>query len=222
MDIREVTGAVTCTGNQPHLHTLAEGPPGPSPRWRSSQPDEPEWAKGEEAMKTAKLRNIGTGETIKVYATIDSPDSSYGIPVWVDVKGQSYGQVPYGPPLGFEIVEETDEPDAEDDDQPNLADHPALRHMVPSAKIPHIQAIEKAGLLDDLTQDQAAQVVIIAQAAYQRGRAATGAEKIDADAVWVNGIGAIEKQTDGAWKVTVPRWRSSQPDEEIDPKGEGK
>ena len=38
----------------------------------------------------AILRNKVTGETIPVTSTTDHPDSSYGQPVWVDEKGQSF------------------------------------------------------------------------------------------------------------------------------------
>lgn len=53
----------------------------------------------------AKLRNIITGKIVKVHATADSIDSSYGMLCWVDDEGRSYGQCQFGAPLGFEIIE---------------------------------------------------------------------------------------------------------------------
>lgn len=83
-------------------------------------------------------------------------------------------------------------------------DHRLIRHYVPSEKTPHLDALEKAGLLDALTADQLAQIVILAQTAYRNGQASTGAERVDNDAVWLNGVGGIEKQPDGTWKLTMP------------------
>lgn len=94
------------------------------------------------------------------------------------------------------------------DETPNkysmVYNHKLLITYVPSAKVPHINAIEASGLLDELTPEQAAKVVVIAQTAYQNGCAVQGAEKIDNDAVWVNGIGGIERQPDGAWILSMP------------------
>lgn len=158
-------------------------------------------------MKTAKLKNLFTNQIIGVHATTDSPDSSYGIPCWVDDKGNSYGQVPYNPPLGFEIFDVVEDGDAPDDTEPSryrmVYDHPLLNSYVPSAKTPHLDALEDAGLLDALTPEQAAKVVIIAQAAYRNGQAAMGAERVDTDAVWVNGVGMIEI-VNGEWRLTTP------------------
>lgn len=72
----------------------------------------------------------------------------------------------------------------------------------PSAKTPHLDAIRQAGLLEVLSIEKAAEVVIIVQTAYQRGRASAGAEKIDTDAVWLDGVGMIERQPDNTWLVT--------------------
>lgn len=82
--------------------------------------------------------------------------------------------------------------------------HPTLRKYTPSEKTPHIDALDTAGLLDALTIDQCAAVVIIAQTAYQNGQRAQGAERIDNDAVWLDGVGGLERQPDGLWKWTVP------------------
>lgn len=82
-------------------------------------------------------------------------------------------------------------------------DHPLLRYYVPSHKTPHLDALEAIGLLDALTVEQIAQIVIIAQTAYQQGQASTGAEKIDNDAVWIAGVGGVERQPDGMWKLTM-------------------
>lgn len=78
----------------------------------------------------------------------------------------------------------------------------ALPDYVPSAKQPHIDALAKSGLLDSLTAEQCAEVVKIAQAAYQNGRASTEAEKIDNDYVWINGIGGIQKVGGDTWRLT--------------------
>lgn len=80
----------------------------------------------------------------------------------------------------------------------------ALPKYVPSEKTPHIDALKKAGLLDVLTAEQAAQVVVIAQTAYRNGQRSQGAERIDNDAVWLDGVGGLEKQPDGTWKLTMP------------------
>lgn len=80
----------------------------------------------------------------------------------------------------------------------------ALRQLVPSEKTPHLDALEDRQLLDDLTVDQATIIVQLMQSAYRNGQASQGAEKIDGDAVWINGVGAIECQPDGTWKLTMP------------------
>jgi hypothetical protein len=76
--------------------------------------------------------------------------------------------------------------------------------LIPSEKTPHLDALEGKGLLDVLTVDQAATIVQLMQSAYRNGQGAQGAEKIDSDAIWVNGVGAIERQPDGTWKLTMP------------------
>ena len=78
-----------------------------------------------------------------------------------------------------------------------------LKHFVPSEKTPHIDALEKSGLLEDLTVSQLAEIVIISQAAYRRGQYSQGAEKIDNESVWIDGIGGLEKQPNGQWKLTI-------------------
>lgn len=45
----------------------------------------------------------GGPKTVRVHATTESTDSSYGLPVWVDSKGNSFGQVGL-PCLGWNIV----------------------------------------------------------------------------------------------------------------------
>jgi DNA-binding transcriptional ArsR family regulator len=75
---------------------------------------------------------------------------------------------------------------------------------VPSAITPHLDALESAGLVDALAMEQLTQIVIIAQTAYRNGQQSTGAELIDNDAIWINGIGGLEKQPDGTWKLTMP------------------
>jgi hypothetical protein len=80
----------------------------------------------------------------------------------------------------------------------------ALRQLTPSEKTPHLDALEDRQLLDILTIDQAVIIVQLMQTAYRNGQSSQGAEKIDTDAVWLNGVGALERQPDGAWKLTAP------------------
>lgn len=104
-----------------------------------------------------------------------------------------------------ELIEEaTDDDDSEPSKWSQVYDHPTLRHYVPSEKTPHISALEAAGLLDALTVEQLATVIKIAQTAYQNGQHSQGAERIDNDAVWIDGVGGLERQEDGAWRLTMP------------------
>lgn len=84
-----------------------------------------------------------------------------------------------------------------------VLNHSTLHHYTPSEKTPHIDALDGAGLLDVLSVDQLASIVIIAQAAYRNGQASQKAELIDSDAVWLDGVGTLEKQGDGTWKLTT-------------------
>ena len=45
-------------------------------------------------MKNKKItiRNLLTGKIITVWPSTDHPDSSYGMPVWIDKDNNSYGQ----------------------------------------------------------------------------------------------------------------------------------
>lgn len=59
-------------------------------------------------MKTAKIKNLLTGEETTVTATTDHWASSYGKAVWVTEEGDAIGQV--GIPLfGYEIIETHDD-----------------------------------------------------------------------------------------------------------------
>jgi hypothetical protein len=78
------------------------------------------------------------------------------------------------------------------------------RAYVPSGITPHLDALEQAGLIAALTLDQIVAIVVIAQTAYRNGQAAQGAERIDNDAVWVNGVGGLERQANGNWTLTTP------------------
>lgn len=82
--------------------------------------------------------------------------------------------------------------------------HPSLPNMIPSEVEPHIKALEQAGVYNDLTQEQQAVIIRLMQQAYRNGQAHQGAEKIDSDAVWLDGVGGLEKQPDGTWKLTMP------------------
>lgn len=107
----------------------------------------------------------------------------------------NYGLDCHNNPVHYEV----EEPSKSD----LVRQHKSLRHYVPSEVTPHLDALDAAGLLDALTVDQLAAVVIIAQRAFQVGHASTGAERIDADAVWVDGLGVLEKQEGGAWKLSA-------------------
>jgi hypothetical protein len=75
------------------------------------------------------------------------------------------------------------------------------KHYVPSAIRPHLDRAEKNGLIESLTVDQLCDVVIMAQVAYQDGRSSTGAEVIDRDAIWHNGLRrSIEHKGNGLWQ----------------------
>jgi hypothetical protein len=80
--------------------------------------------------------------------------------------------------------------------------HPLLPDMIPSEVEPHITALEAANIYDDLTPVQQATIIRLMQAAYRNGQAHQGAEKVDGDAVWVDGVGMIERRPDGSWQVT--------------------
>ena len=47
-------------------------------------------------METRKIKNLLTGEIITVHKSTNHPNSSYGIPVWVDEAGTDYGQAEAG------------------------------------------------------------------------------------------------------------------------------
>lgn len=93
-----------------------------------------------------------------------------------------------------------------DDYQVSAPPHPSkhLRGYVPSEVWPHIEALQSVGIYARLGEDDQGLIIKLMQAAYQNGRAAQGAEKIDNDAVWVDGIGGIERQPDGTWILSMP------------------
>lgn len=66
-------------------------------------------------MLYAKIQNLLTGDVIQVHATTESPDSSYGLPAWVDDENNSYGQVQFGAPFGFALVETWEDEDSSED-----------------------------------------------------------------------------------------------------------
>lgn len=58
-------------------------------------------------MRTATLKKIVNGEEVKVHATTEHPDSSYGKAVWVDDDNNAYCEVDSVVPNPFyEIVED--------------------------------------------------------------------------------------------------------------------
>lgn len=93
-----------------------------------------------------------------------------------------------------------------DDYRVSAPPHPSkhMREYVPSAVYPHITALQEAGLYDRLSEDDQGLIIKLMQAAYRKGQAAQGAEKIDNDDVWLDGVGDLERQPDGTWKLTMP------------------
>jgi len=79
-----------------------------------------------------------------------------------------------------------------------------LQGYTPSEVYPHIEALQAAGLYERLSEDDQGLVIKLMQAAYRNGQASQGAEQIDRDAVWLDGVGMIERQADGSWQVTDP------------------
>lgn len=60
-------------------------------------------------MRRARIRNMVTGVEVRVHATIDHPDSSYGQPVWVDDDNYAYCLVDSQVPNPFyQVIEEED------------------------------------------------------------------------------------------------------------------
>lgn len=52
------------------------------------------------------FKNLVTGEILDLWPSTDHPDSSYGLPVWIDKENNSYGQCDLWPcPFGFKPVE---------------------------------------------------------------------------------------------------------------------
>lgn len=82
--------------------------------------------------------------------------------------------------------------------------HPLLPEYTPSEVDPHIEALQSVGIYETLTPEYQATIIKLMQSAYRNGRASVGAEKIDSDVVWVDGIGALERQVDGSWILTMP------------------
>lgn len=73
-----------------------------------------------------------------------------------------------------------------------------------TATVAHIENnIAKAypDALAELTGAQYGRMMNVANLSYHDGKASAGAEKLDEDAVLVNGIGILVRQPDGTWKV---------------------
>lgn len=84
------------------------------------------------------------------------------------------------------------------------ASHPLLPGLLPSEVEPHITALEAAGIYAALTPEQQAGIIRLMQTAYRAGQASRQAEKLDDDGVWIDGVGGLERQPDGAWKLITP------------------
>jgi len=56
-------------------------------------------------LNQMKLKSLLTGKIITVWPSTEHPNSSYGIPVWVDKNNNDYGQCDiWAVPLGFEKI----------------------------------------------------------------------------------------------------------------------
>lgn len=51
----------------------------------------------------------GGPKRVRVHTTTEHPTSSYNIPVWVDSKGNSYGQVQFGGTIGWQVIPDPEE-----------------------------------------------------------------------------------------------------------------
>lgn len=138
------------------------------------------------------------GLTITGRLTTGHAASSYGQPVLVADDGQVYDN--------HDIISIAEIDDEAEDAPLSIAEqvYQAARPLLPSESWPHIGALSEAGLLDALTISQAATIVHLMQAAYRNGQGSRGAEKIDNDYVWLDGVGGLERQSDGTWTVTAP------------------
>lgn len=149
-------------------------------------------------MNKPAIATVIGGLTIIGRLTTDHAASSYGQPVFADEDGQAYDAA--------EIINLTLLDTEEEDERQSKAEqvYQAARPLLPSESWPHIWALSEAGLLFDLTVEQAAAIVNLMQTAYRNGRREQGAEKIDNDFVWLDGVGGLERQSDGTWTVTAP------------------
>lgn len=148
------------------------------------------------------MRAIATvigGLTVVGRLTTDHAASSYGQPVFVDDAGRAYDAAEI---INLAILDSGEG----DDEQPTKGEqvYRAAHPLGPSESWPHIGALAAAGLLDALSVEQAATIVRLMQAAYRNGQAAQGAEKVDEDYVWLDGVGGLERQPDGAWRLVDP------------------
>lgn len=149
-------------------------------------------------MNKPAIATILGGLTVVGRLTTEHAASSYGLPVFVDEDGRAYDAI--------EIVNVTPLDDEEEGDQPTKAEqvYEASRPLLPSEAYPHIAALAAAGLLDALSIGQAAAVIRLMQDAYRQGQVSRGAEKIDNDFVWLDGVGGLALQPDATWKLVAP------------------
>lgn len=158
-------------------------------------------------MNRETIAELANGLTVHGYLTTDHAASSYGQPVFVDDDGTPYNTADI---LNLHVLDE--EPAEQEDTVAQAIDIVRSRgYTTPSAYEYHIDNIRAKApqLIDQLSPVSLADVIVLMQHAYQHGKADAGAEKIDIDAVWVNGIGGLERQTDGLWKLTAADDRPS-------------
>jgi hypothetical protein len=75
--------------------------------------------------------------------------------------------------------------------------------FLPSAREANVDAIlAHSTLAQELSAAQLTQVARLMQSSYQAGLQLAGAEKIDIETVWVNGVGLLERMPDGTWQVS--------------------
>ncbi len=156
-------------------------------------------------MNREAIAELSNGLTVHGHLTTEHAASSYGQPVFVDDDGTPYNTADF---LNLHVLDEEEPAEQENGDTVTQAVGivRSRGYTTPSAYVYHIGNIraQASHLIDQLSPASLADVIVLMQHAYQHGKADAGAERIDADAVWVNGIGALERQPSGDWVLTIP------------------